>query len=350
MEILQQAPMYRDAIAGSRFRFLRCGSGQLRDADIDAIEQTFRAPFLAGLTSTEACAITHDPLPPGRRKRGSVGVPSCSQVTIINEAQQICPSGKVGEVVVRGPLVFEGYLDDDQATAEAFVNGWFRTGDLGRFDEDGYLYLVGRIKDLINRGGEKISPLEIDAVIEAMPGVLVAATFAIPHQSLGEEIAAAIVTDGRAAINAPEIIGRVRRCLGPKRVPRKIYFVDQLPRTDSGKVRRSELPRLLGLERAEAPASSESSAVAAAASLSPLEAALMGLWSSVLQVSSFDVNEDFFLLGGDSLRGARLLVNVKAVFGVELAIRTLFGNAATVAGMAREIEAARLANANAPHA
>ena len=229
---------------------------------------------------TEAYSITHDPLPPRMRKRGSVGVPLCNQVAIMSEAGAICATGDVGEIVVRGPMVFDGYFDDAQATAAAFVDGWFRTGDLGRFDEDGYLYLVGRIKDLINRGGEKISPVEIDAAIEAIPGVRAAATFAIPHPSLGEEVAAAVVRDDDVAIEASDIIDQVRRRMGPKRVPRQIYFVDELPRTESGKVRRSELPRLLGLDQLGAAASSESP-VEVRASLSPLKAKLVQLWSSV---------------------------------------------------------------------
>jgi hypothetical protein len=286
--------------------------------------------------------IAHEPLPPRTRKRGSVGIPFYNELAIVGAAGALCAPGDVGEVAVRGPLVFDGYFDDPQATAVALVDGWFRTGDLGRFDEDGYLFLQGRIKDLINRGGEKISPVEIDAAIEAIPGVRAAATFAIPHPSLGEEVAAAVVRDDDATIEASDIIDPVRRRMGPKRVPRKIYFVDQLPRTDSGKIRRAELPRLLGLDRVDV-AAADQSAADVAAPMSPLEAALVGLWSSVVPVSSIGVNDDFFVLGGDSLSGARLLTSVKAVFGVDITLQALLGQAATVAGMARAIEDARRA-------
>ena len=213
----------------------------------------------------------------------------------------------------------------------------FVPGDLGRFDEDGYLYLVGRIKELINRGGEKISPVEIDAAITAVPGVRAAAAFAISHPTLGEEVVAAVVKNGDVAITESDIIDQVRRRMGPTRVPRHVYFVDQLPRTDSGKVRRSELPRLLGLDQPGVEPALEAPATA----LSELEAALSDQWSAVLQIKSVGANDDFFLLGGDSLRGARLLTSVKAVFGVDLTIQELFGKAATVAGMARAIEHAR---------
>jgi acyl-CoA synthetase (AMP-forming)/AMP-acid ligase II len=348
-EILRRAPAYREAVARNKLRFIRVGSGQLEPDEIDRIERTFGAPLLMALSGREVLVMTHDPLPPRKRKRGSVGVPLCNQVAIMSEAGAICATGDVGEIVVRGPLVFEGYFDDAQATAAAFVDGWFRTGDLGRFDEDGYLYLVGRLKDLINRGGEKISPVEIDAAIEVIPGVREAATFAIRHPSLGEEIAAAVVKDGDVALEASDIIDHVRQRMGPLRVPRRIYFVDQLPRTDSGKVRRSELPRLLGLDKPGVAAPTESALEAPGPAFSPLEAALAGLWSTVLQVKSVGANEDFFLLGGDSLRGTRLLTSVKAVFGVDLTIQELFGKAATVAGMARAIENARFANAACDH-
>ena len=339
--ILRRAPDFRDAVARNKLRRMTVGAGSLEPDEIARIESTLGAPMLTRYGLTEARSITADPQPPGVRKQGSVGVPFCNEVAIMSEAGVICAAGGVGEVVVRGPQVFKGYVDDAQATAAAFVDGWFRTGDLGRFDEDGYLYLVGRIKDMINRGGEKISPVEIDAAIEAIPGIRAAATFAIPHPSLGEEVAAAVVKDGDVAMEASHIIDQVRRRVGPKRVPRQIYFVSLLPRTDSGKVRRSELPRLLGLDEFVTSASAEAAAEAPAQTLSPLEAALVGLWSSVLQVKSIGVNDDFSLLGGDALRGARLLSSVEAVFGVALPIELLFRNAATIAVMARAIEAAR---------
>jgi acyl-CoA synthetase (AMP-forming)/AMP-acid ligase II len=339
-EILRRAPEFRDAIARNTLRCMRVSSGRLATDEIDRIEQTFGAPLLMGFGMTEATPITHDPLPPRVRKRGSVGMPVCDHVAIMSDDGTIATAGAAGEVIVRSPLVFDGYFDDDEATASAFVDGWLRTGDLGRFDDDGYLCLVGRMKDIINRGGEKISPVEVDAAIEAVPGVRAAATFAIPHRGLGEEIAAAVVTDPDVTVTESDILDRVRQRVGAKRVPRRIYFVDQLPRTDLGKVRRSELPRLLGLDGPKSGVS-EQPAREASSPRSALEAALTGLWFSVLEVGSIGVNDDFFLLGGDSLQGGRLLANVKAVFGVELTMRALFGEAATVAGMARAIESIR---------
>jgi oxalate---CoA ligase len=272
------------------------------------------APLLVALTSTESSAIAVSPLPPRERRRGSVGLPMVNEVRIRGDDGRFCPSGEIGEIVVQGPLVFDGYLDDPDLNAVSFTDGWLRTGDLGWLDADGYLFLSGRAKDIINRGGEKISPVEIDAAIQSVDGVRAAAAFGIPHPTLGEELVAAVVREPGANITESDVIERVRQQMGIARLPRCIWFVDELPRTDTGKIRRPELARrfaaeapLTGGERTSAPLAR-----------SPTEAALCGLWSSVLDGRIVRSSDDFFLAGGDSLRGARLLTSVKAVFGVEL--------------------------------
>jgi len=163
----------------------------------------------------------------------------------------------------------------------------------------------------------------------------------IPHPTLGEEIAAAVIRDGDVAIDASDIIDGVRRRMGPSRVPRQIYFVDQLPRTESGKLRRSELLKLLGLDQPNVILTSASRAEKPCVMGSPLQVSLARLWAAVLHVGRVGPDDDFFILGGDSLSGARLLAGVKSVFGIDLSIRALFHNAGTVAGMARAIEAER---------
>ncbi|MGZ8267403.1 MAG: non-ribosomal peptide synthetase, partial [Burkholderiales bacterium] len=344
-EILRRVPDFPEVVADNCLRVMKVSAGRLEPEEIDRIERVFDVPLLVGYGMTEARMIAHEPLPPRVRKRGSVGVPVCNEVAVMSETGALCATGDVGEVVVRGPLVFDGYFDEPEDTAAMFVEGWFRTGDLGRFDEDGYLYLVGRIKEIINRGGEKIAPAEIDAAIAPIQGIREVATFAIPHQSLGEEIAAAVVVDSTVAILASDIIEQVRQRLGPKRVPRHIYFVDRLPRTDSGKIRRSELTRRFGLGEARAPSTGETSVSAIQRSESPLEAALMGLWSSVLEVSPVGIDDDFFVLGGDRLRAAQLLTTVKSLFGIDLPVELMFRSAGTVAGMAHAIEQASSVNA-----
>lgn len=337
--ILRCAPNFGETVVRHGLRAMRVGSARLEQDEIDRIEQLFGVPLLVGFGMTEARMITHQPLPLRLRKRGAVGVRSCNEVAIRSAAGLLCANGEVGEVVVRGPLVFEGYFDDAAATAAAFVDGWFRTGDLGWLDEDGVLYLVDRIKDLINRGGENISPLDIDAAIVAMLGVREAATFAIPHQTLGEEVVAAVVRDGGVAIAASDIIQQVGQRRGPQRAPRQIYFVEELPRTDSAKVRRADLPRLLGLDQAEFMPTHSSRAEEPSAMASPLEAALAGLWAAALQVKTVRRDDNFLTLGGDSLGFTSLLTSVNTLFGVSLKIELLSGDDATVAGMAQAIAA-----------
>jgi acyl carrier protein len=242
----------------------------------------------------------------------------------------------VGEVQVRGPQVFAGYVDEPELTAAAFVDGWFRLGDLGRLDDAGELEVVGRLRDTINRGGEKLSPLEIDAVMQALPGVAEAAAFGVPHAALGEEVVAAVVRERDSALTAGEIIDAVRKQLGDRRAPRRVWFVDALPRTEAGKLKRSALPGLV------MPGGSPTPPVNGASRAStPLEIALTALWTSTLRRGTIGVDENFFMLGGDSLRGATLLMNVRTAFGIDIPVQALFDEANTIAGMARRIERER---------
>ncbi len=336
--ILRRSAAFRDQIARSRLRFLRTTSGRLELSEIDELEKIFDAPVVVSFGSTEACGIAHDPLPPRLRKRGAVGIPTVNEVAVIDASGRFRPQGSAGEIVVRGPLVCDGYFDDPDGTVRSFVGNWFRTGDLGRIDDDGYVFLSGRINEMINRGGEKISPMEIDSALESLPGIAEAAAFGVPHPSLGEELVAAVVREAGATIDETDIIARVRERMGSRHVPRRIYFVDRLPRTDLGKVRRNALAQSFVSELRTA--ASGDAAVAESAAL-PAEAALSRLWSTILGAGVIGRHDDFFLVGGDSVSGTQLLARVKMIFGVELPIKALFGEAATIAGMARAIESGR---------
>ena len=320
-----------------RLRFLRVSSGRLEPDEMDRLEDAFGVPVITGLSTTETGPIAMQRLPPARRARGSVGNAVVSEIRIADEHGASLPTGAVGEVQVRGSQVFAGYLDDPELSASAFIDGWFRLGDLGRLDEHGDLYVVGRLKDTINRGGEKIAPQEIDAVLQALPGVVEAAAFGIPHPALGEEVVAAIVREPGSAIDARQAMAAVRAQLGERRAPRNVWFVDALPRTEAGKLKRSALVEQVMGDRAL------SAAVNGAPSRAPtpLEIALTALWTEVLRRASVGLDENFFMLGGDSLRGAKLLAQVNAAFGVDLQVQSLFDAANTIAGMARSIELAR---------
>jgi len=337
--ILRRAAEFPDQIATSRFRFLRSTAGRLDPEDADALERLFRAPALAGYGATEVSGIAHEPMPPRLRRRGSVGIPVGGEVRAMGAEGRVCAPGETGELVVRGPLVFDGYLDDPGLTARSFAGEWFRTGDLGHVDEDGYVFITGRVAELVNRGGEKISPTEIDRAIETMPGVREAGAFGVPHPTMGEDLVAAVVLDHGATIGVNEILAHVRDRLGPRQVPRHVYLVDALPRTDAGKLRRRELPAWVGLDAGpQEPRPTEEPAMA---TRSPLESALAGLWSAVLRRDRVTRDDNFFLLGGDSMSAVELVRQVAAVFGVALPLDAMFEGTATLAGMARAIERSR---------
>jgi acyl-CoA synthetase (AMP-forming)/AMP-acid ligase II len=180
--------------------------------------------------------MSSNPLPPAPRLPGSVGRGTGVEIEVFDEAGAPLATGAAGEVVIRGPNVMAGYEDNPQANASAFVDGWFRTGDLGTLDGAGYLTLIGRIKELINRGGEKIAPREIDEVLESHPAVKEAVAFGVPHPTWGEEVAAAVVL--KAPATEKELIAYCRDRLADFKVPKRLHIVESIPRTPTGKVQR----------------------------------------------------------------------------------------------------------------
>jgi acyl-coenzyme A synthetase/AMP-(fatty) acid ligase len=227
----------------SSFRFVRVTSGPLAPEVHDELAKQLGAQILMSYSSSEAGGIAMALPPPAVHKPGSAGQP-VQDVRIVDATGNSLEPETVGEIVVRGPQVFAGYLDDPTVNAASFFpGGWLRTGDLGYLDADGYLFVRGRVNELINRGGEKIAPLEVDRVLLAHPAVSAAATFAIPDDLLGEDIAAAVVlVEGREA-SRRELRRWMVDQLAPSKVPRRIWFVDNLPRTATGKVQRRDLSR-----------------------------------------------------------------------------------------------------------
>ena len=195
--VLARAAESTDAIDRSRLRFVRSSSAPLPPQVQDALEQALGVPVIESYGMTEAAhQMASNPLPPGERKPGSVGVAAGPDITVLGPDGQELPVGSVGEVAVRGASVFSGYENAPEVNASAFTNGWFRTGDEGLLDAEGYLFLRGRIKEIINRGGEKIGPLEIEDALLSHPDVQEAVAFSIPDERLGEEVGAAIVPRG----------------------------------------------------------------------------------------------------------------------------------------------------------
>jgi acyl-CoA synthetase (AMP-forming)/AMP-acid ligase II len=220
-----------------QLRFIRSCSASLAPQLMADMEATFGAPVLEAYGMTEAAhQMASNPLPPQERKPGSVGRGTAVEIGILDEAGNVLPVGAIGEVAIKGANVFGGYEGNAEANAESFSNEWFRTGDQGTLDAEGYLTLVGRIKELINRGGEKISPREIDETLLRHPAVAEACCFAVPDRVYGEAVAAAVVLKDSAT--EKELIAHCRSSLSDFKCPATIYIMDSIPRTATGKIQR----------------------------------------------------------------------------------------------------------------
>ncbi len=236
---------------GRRLRLLRSSSAAMPPQAMAKLEALFDAPLIEAYGMTEAShQMASNPLPPGRRKPGTVGRAAGVELAIMDEAGRLLAPGLTGEIVIRGPGVTAGYENNPQANAAAFVDGWFRTGDQGVLDGDRRLSITGRLKEIINRGGEKIAPREVDEVLLDHLAVAQAVTFALPHASLGEDVGAAVVLHAGEAVSERELRRFAGSRLADFKVPRKIVFVDEIPKGATGKLQRIGLAARLGLDPA----------------------------------------------------------------------------------------------------
>ncbi len=247
--ILGRAPRNRRTIGAARLRFIRSASAPLPRQVTAELEAAFSVPVVEAYAMTEAAhQMTSNPLPPGKRLPGTVGRAAGPKVAIMDEATDaLLDAGERGEVVIRGENVFTGYENNPDANARAFAAGWFRTGDQAIMDSDGYVTITGRLKEIINRGGEKISPLEVDDVLMDHPAVTQAVTFAMPHRSLGEEVAAAVVLREGAESGQDEIRRFAAARLAAFKVPRRVVVLEEIPKGATGKLQRIGLAEKLGL-------------------------------------------------------------------------------------------------------
>jgi len=331
--MLAQQDRLRESIHCIRpgLRMLRTGAGHLDARVAENLEALFEVPVIQAYSSSETGFIACEPLPPIPRKRGSVGLPGSTKIAIIDDRGDHLPANDVGEIIVSGPKVLDGYENNPVANADSFIDGWFRTGDLGYFDTDGYLFLTGRIKELINRGGQKIMPGEIDAAIMAHPDVAAAAAFPVPHPTLGDDVAAAVVLQPGATLTRKTLIDAVRKELGDAKIPRLILFVDDIPKGETGKIQRYKLAAAFGLDGSTRPSGK------GAAPSTSTEVTLQRIWSETLQLQTVAVDEDFFSLGGDSILAVELFLRIEEELGRRLPRAALF-EASTVAEMARHID------------
>lgn len=334
--LAEQARAHPEQLPSKPLRFLRSSSASLPPLVMHDLEQRFNAPVVEAYGMTEAAhQMCCNPLPPGERRAGSVGVAAGPEVAIMANDGTLTLPGVIGEVVIRGKNVTTGYATTDaQINERAFTNGWFRTGDQGTIDDAGYLTLTGRLKEIINRGGEKIAPREIDEVLLDHPAVRQALCFAVPDSRLGEQIAAIVVAHTDATIRERELREFASLRLAPFKVPRRIVIADSIPTGATGKLQRIGLAQRLGLDELDATTAQQPHT----APTNPVEQLVHSWWAEILGIKhEISIFDHFLDLGGDSLLAAKLLGMASTELGITIHMLDFF-DAPTIAAQSALIE------------
>lgn len=339
--ILARAESHREVIESRPLRFIRSSSASLPPQVLAALEATFGAPVVEAYGMTEAAhQMTSNPLPPGARKPGSVGPAAGPEVAIMDERGTLLPGGATGEVAIHGRNVTRGYTANPDANHQAFTDGWFRTGDQGYLDEDGYLFLTGRLKEMINRAGENIAPREVDEVLLEHTDVVQAVAFAVPDSRLGEGVAAAVILAQGATVTELQLREFAATRLAPFKVPERIVFLDEIPKGPTGKLQRIGLAERLGVTALEAEGADD--ALPFTPPRTTLESVLADIWTEVLNLDRLSVHDRFLNVGGDSMLATRLVARVRERLELELSLIEFF-DAPTVADQAPILEGLILA-------
>ncbi|RXH06915.1 amino acid adenylation domain-containing protein [Bradyrhizobium guangzhouense] len=335
--LLTAAEASPERVRSSSLRLIRSASSSLAPAILNGLEAIFGVPVLETYGMTEAASqIAANPFE--LRKIGSVGRAAGPEIAIMDEAGRLLAHGQHGEIMLRGANMSRGYCNDEAATQAAFRNGWFRTGDLGYLDADGYLFIVGRIKDVINRGGQKISPLEVEEVLLAHPAVLEAGVFAIPHAKLGENVAAVVVLRDNSETTSDQLRQFARKRLAAYKVPSLIRSVAALPKGASGKVKRNALAELIS-----APHDDDETQLPR----NELETQLAGIWADLLELPQVGIDQDVFALGADSLAVTQMRSRLRERFNIDFSFEDIF-DCATVGALAARIETTAHRDATLP--
>ena len=328
--ILARAVQNGEVIARSRLRFVRSCSSALAPQVLAELEDAFGVPGVEAYGMTEGShQLACNPLPPGVRKPGSVGIATGPEIAIMGAGGEILCPGNIGEIVIRGANVTRGYDNNPEANAGAFLGGWFRTGDQGYLDSDGYLFISGRTKEMINRGGEKIAPREIDEALMDHPAVRQAVAFALPDARLGEDVGAAVVLREGASAGEAELQHFVAQRLAEFKVPRKIVFIGEIPKGPTGKLQRIGLAEKLHI--ASAPVQQPRKEFTAPRNKT--EELLAGLWRQTLGLDRVGIHDSFFDLGGDSSAAAQVIAGIERDLGRKLTMASLLA-APTIASLA----------------
>jgi acyl-CoA synthetase (AMP-forming)/AMP-acid ligase II/acyl carrier protein len=328
--VLQESSRQTKPSDGWPLRFIRSSSSALPPSALFALEDFFSTTVIEAYGMTEAShQMACNQLPPGVRKPGTVGRPTGLEITILDNEGQSLPMGARGEVAIKGPSVTAGYVNNPGANRAAFTGEWFRTGDQGFFDEDGHLTISGRLKEIINRGGEKISPREVDEALLEHTAIQEVLAFAVPHPRLGEDLAAAVVLKAGATVTEHEVREFAFGKLADFKVPSQVIFVHEIPKGPTGKLQRIGLhAKLTDQLRTEF-----------VPPKTPTEKQLADLWGNVLGVERVGIAENFFALGGDSLLATQVTSRIRDAFGLELPLPTIFREP-TISALAQVIDRA----------
>lgn len=247
--ILLRAQKNSDKAKKLNLRFIRSSSASLPPAIFEQLNDTFQTPVIEAYGMTEAThQMASNPLPPAIQKPGLVGMPAGPEICIMNDKNEKLSQGEIGEICIKGDNVTNGYENNPEANKQSFVNDWFRTGDEGFFDEDGYLKISGRLKEIINKGGEKISPLEVDNILMDFPPIDQALCFGYKDKMLGEDIAVAIKLKENKSCTEDDIKSYANEKLAKFKIPKKIFIVEDIPKGATGKLQRIGLAKKFGLE------------------------------------------------------------------------------------------------------
>jgi amino acid adenylation domain-containing protein len=341
--LLVAAERFKHAGPRCSLRLIRSASSSLAPDVLGGLETLFGACVIECYGMTEAASqIAANPL--RQRKPGSVGTSAGPEIAIMDGTGRRLRAGQRGEIALRGRSIARGYDNDPHASIAAFRNGWFFTGDLGYLDRDGYLFIIDRIKDIINRGGQKIAPGEVEEVLLSHPDVMEAVAFSILHKRLGEDVAAAVVLRPGAKIGAPNLRNFARERLARFKVPGLILFVPEIPKRPGGKIARGGLAATLGITAQTAQGERSGAAVAPR---SRLERQLAAMWARLLEIDRIDVDQDLFALGADSLTIMQMISRLRARFGVEFSYKD-FLDAPSITALAARLQSSQSASAVLP--
>lgn len=334
--IERKAREYPEAVDGVKpsLRMLRTGTGHLDQKIAERLETIFDTPVVEAYGSAETSFMACSGIPPAPRKKGSVGQPDRSRVFVVDETGEPVTKMEKGEIAVTRETAFDGYENNPEANREAFSKKWYHTGDEGYLDEDGFLYITGRIKEMINRGGVKIIPTEVDHAAMKHEAVREAVSFPLPHKTLGEDIALSVVLEADKTVSELNLKNFLKDYLIPNKIPSRIIFVDEIPKGATGKAQRRKLYQQL---QVPTPGTVVSIPISKQGKLPAYAHKMQEIWQDVLGRENIGLDENFFALGGDSLQAVDLFLRIEKELGRRLPRDVLF-EAGTIREMARLID------------